>query len=58
MKKFYIIYKDETVLEGLINCEEKEFIEKLVKPNKENIYSFHIFTPTEVLTEETINELM
>jgi len=58
MKKFWIIFKDTNVVEGAVDCNEEDFIKYFITPNKENIHSFHIFTPTEVLTEETINELM
>lgn len=53
MRRFYIVYRDEVTFEGQIDCTDEQFIERLIKPNKDNIYSYYLW-PANKLTEELI----
>lgn len=53
MKKFYIIYKDGTNIEGELCCFKKEFIIKLINPNIDDIYTYQIWDVEEEVADCT-----
>jgi len=53
MKKFYIIYKDGTNIEGELSCSKKEFIIKVINPNIDDIYTYQIWDIEEKVVDCT-----
>ncbi len=58
MRKFYIIFNDEKVFEGQIDCKDKDFIEKIIYPLGDSVYSWYIWPENEEkLTEDNLQLL-
>jgi hypothetical protein len=47
MKKFYILFKNTVVIEGTIEQSNQEFEENIIKPLKDQIYSWSIWESKE-----------
>ena len=62
MKRFYIIYNDDTtVIQGQVDCDEETFKKRFVLPLGKDVYSFQLKDiqppPKEELTLDILNQI-
>ena len=62
MKKFYIIYQDDTsVIQGQVDCDEETFKRRFILPLGKDVYSWQLRDVQEALKEEltleTLNQI-
>lgn len=43
MKKFYIIYKDGSTIEGELFTDHKTFVQKIINPNVDEIETYQFW---------------
>jgi hypothetical protein len=46
MYKYYIIYKDDSQVEGTVNCKST-FLQKVINPSIDEIYTYQIWQEVE-----------
>lgn len=57
MRRFYILFKNELTIEGLLDCSEEEFKKRFIETNQKDIYSYYLWPKSE-LKEEEITQLL
>jgi hypothetical protein len=54
MKKFYIIYKDDSCIEGETSCSKQQFVDKFINPCIDDIYTYQIWEEEDVVNEPRV----
>ncbi len=54
MHKFFIIFKNSSVIEGSVNCSEEEFKKRFISPWEKEIHSYSVKKCEELEEKDTV----